>query len=271
MTISPPLFNFETVEQTGSTNSDLLGRPFQRTPQAPIVLMAYHQTAGRGRRGRAWHSSQVDRPAGSLTFSLAMERHADAREPLTALSLVVGLCIMNALRTVYPLEAAALKVKWPNDLVVVGPDASLAKVGGILIETKRVAQVQRIVSGVGINLFGQTAHITDHEASYQLHSLLSSAPNASQLRELARYLGTELLQTWTQFELGGWLAFRDMWTQHDALLGQQVTIIEADDAQWHGQHLGLDDDGQLRVMTSTGERRVLVGDVSLRSQTLGGF
>lgn len=266
MTISPSLYNFETVKQTGSTNSDLLGRPFSLTAQIPAVLLAQHQTAGRGRRGRTWQSSPVDQPAGSLTFSLAIERPADASEPLTALSLVIGICILSELHLIYPSQAAPLKVKWPNDLVRLGEDGTTAKVGGILIETKRAGQVQRIVIGVGLNVFGSTAQSMAAQTSYRTDRLLSSPITAIEMTELAQKLSLAMLGAWSTFQHSGWQVFRDDWNRADALAGQAVTVVESGDVQWSGIHGGLDELGQLRVITPSGERYVLVGDVSLRGQ-----
>ena len=268
--MSLPHCHFETVEQTGSTNSDLLERPFEVVPRPPTALVAWQQTAGRGRRGRVWQSDLADAPLRSLTFSIAFERPADALQPLTALSLVLGICIAKALQAIYPIEAAALKVKWPNDLVVRLTDGALGKVGGILIETKRMGDVQRIVIGVGLNMFQPQALGTDGVAEYRAHSLIQAVDESTDsrkahLQDVSRHLCAAMISAWGRFDLQGWLGFRDEWAGLDALLGQPVTVIESDTKHWSGHHLGLDDQGQLRVMTEAGERRVLVGDVSLRS------
>ena len=269
MTMSLPHYHFETVEQTGSTNSDLLERPFEALPQPPTALVAWRQTAGRGRRGRIWQSDLANAPLRGLTFSMAFERPADASQALTALSLVLGLCIAKALRAIYPLEAAALKVKWPNDLVLRLADGALGKVGGILIETKRLGDVQRIVIGVGLNVFGPDVPSADAAPAYRAHSLIqeldeATEARAAQLQAVAQRLCVAMIAAWDVFEKKGWLAFHNEWAGFDALLGQSVTVIESETKQWVGHHLGLDDHGQLRVMTDSGERRVLVGDVSLR-------
>ena len=276
---------FETVSQTGSTNSDLLERPFEVLPQRPKALIAWRQTAGRGRRGRVWQSDLADAPLRSLTFSMALERKADAFQPLTALSLVMGICIAKALQAIYPKEAAALKVKWPNDLVMRLSNGSLGKVGGILIETKRMSDVQRIVIGVGLNLFTPdepaVSDVPDASdasdmpnaqgvSAYRAHSLIKAVDETTQTRmaqlhAVAQQLCVAMITSWRRFEQEGWPAFRDDWAALDALLGQPVLVIESDTNQWSAHHLGLDDQGQLRVMTEAGERRVLVGDVSLRS------
>ena len=89
----------------------------------PVLIAAEEQTAGRGRRGRRWHSA----PGAGITFSLARRVDRPARE-LAALSLVAGVAVARAL---HARGVKAARLKWPNDLVVDG-----AKLGGILVETR---------------------------------------------------------------------------------------------------------------------------------------
>src|SRR5207342_2673670 len=102
------------VASCSSTNSVLL----EERAASPVLLIALEQTAGRGRRGRRWHSA----PGAGLTFSLARRVARPARE-LPALSLAAGIAATRALRA---LGVARAALKWPNDLVV-----GDAKLGGI--------------------------------------------------------------------------------------------------------------------------------------------
>src|SRR5512146_2229431 len=101
----------ETAWTVDSTNSVLLAR--QSPPFGSCdVLLAEYQTAGRGRRGRAW----VAPPGGSICLSLSWA-FPEVPQDLGALGLVIGVCALRALRA-SGLEDARLK--WPNDLVVEG-------------------------------------------------------------------------------------------------------------------------------------------------------
>src|SRR5690606_17014668 len=122
------------VTRCSSTNDILL----REAPAHPVLLAAEEQSAGRGRRGRRWHSA----PGAGLTFSLGRQMRRPARE-LAALSLVPGVAVTRALRASGVASAA---LKWPNDLVVHG-----AKLGGILVETRSGASSAYAVIGVGIN------------------------------------------------------------------------------------------------------------------------
>src|SRR5687767_15626760 len=113
-----PGVEVRVVERCTSTN-DLLSRE-----NNPVLLAAEEQTAGRGRRGRRWHSP----PGAGVTFSLGRRVRRPVRE-LAALSLVAGVA---ATRALHALGVHAARLKWPNDLVVVDG----AKLGGILVETR---------------------------------------------------------------------------------------------------------------------------------------
>jgi BirA family transcriptional regulator, biotin operon repressor / biotin---[acetyl-CoA-carboxylase] ligase len=172
---------FEVVDATGSTNTDLLGRLFvepdpqqlpvgQGLPPNEQVLLAWHQTAGRGQRGRQWHSNTQQ----SLTFSMSLDGNANQIK-LEGFSLFVGLCVVEGIerwwqswladfanRTIAqqpaPVKAEQLlsrdlKLKWPND-VVVNSEQGLLKIGGLLVETRAQGSQMRLVVGVGVNVFG---------------------------------------------------------------------------------------------------------------------
>ena len=104
------------------------------------VVLAEHQTGGRGRRGRAW----IAPPGGAICLSLAWQ-YPDLPADLSALSLVVGVAAVNALAS---LGVAGVRLKWPNDLVTAD-----GKLGGILIEMRAEAGGPvHLVVGLGSNV-----------------------------------------------------------------------------------------------------------------------
>jgi BirA family transcriptional regulator, biotin operon repressor / biotin---[acetyl-CoA-carboxylase] ligase len=109
-----PGLSVEVRAQCGSTNTELLGC-IRRSgaDMLPCLLVAEHQTQGRGRLGRVWQSE----PGSSLTFSLALPL---APADWSGLSLAVGLALAQALDPVAEHATPAAKprvlLKWPNDL-----------------------------------------------------------------------------------------------------------------------------------------------------------
>ena len=104
------------------------------------MLAAEWQTAGRGRRGKAWTAVA----GGSLTFSLGW-RYEQGAGFLAGLSLAVGVAVVKALEAE---GLAGVELKWPNDLV-----HRHLKVGGILVELNGDALgPSTVVVGVGLNV-----------------------------------------------------------------------------------------------------------------------
>lgn len=238
------------VPFTGSTNSDLLAAPERDDPQ---VLLADMQTAGRGRRGRAWAS-----PFGAnLYLSLAWSFPAWPPR-LTTLPLMVGVCCTRALRHC-GLDEVALK--WPNDLRV-----GVAKLGGILVEQRgEVDGPCRVVIGVGLNVAmsrGQASGVT--QAWTSLEAALENRGRALPPRDvLAAQVAEQLAQGCSRFQEDGFTSFVAAWDELDLTRDRAVTVLAGDNS-WQGVARGVDSDGALCVETGTGLQRVHAGDVSLR-------
>jgi BirA family transcriptional regulator, biotin operon repressor / biotin---[acetyl-CoA-carboxylase] ligase len=128
----PPGWTVEHVAETGSTNADLLATAASRPDRS--VLVADHQTAGRGRLDRRWNAP----PGANLLVSLLF--HLVPGEP-SELTRRVGLAAIDGCRAVAGVAAA---LKWPNDVLV--GDRKLA---GILAERGATGAV---VVGLGLNV-----------------------------------------------------------------------------------------------------------------------
>ena len=123
------------LAQTGSTNDDLLAAARAGAAEG-AVLVAEHQTRGRGRQGRQW----VSRTGSALIFSVLLRPAAVPPADRGWLPLLTGVAVARALRQQAGVDAA---LKWPNDVLAGG-----AKLAGILAEQAGEA----IVMGVGLNV-----------------------------------------------------------------------------------------------------------------------
>lgn len=239
----------ELVDRIGSTNDELLSRPLDVAPCAPVLLVAREQHAGRGRRGRRWIS---DRDA-CLTFSLSLDREVVASpNSLGGLSLAVGVVLAEVLGA----WVRGLQLKWPNDLLREG-----RKCAGVLVEARRVADVERAVVGIGLNL--RTPPSAKAAAGQAVCGLFDDAtpPPCEQL--LGRIVAA-LCEMWQTFAVHGVAPFVNRWSSFDGLRDQQVDIVEAGRVLMSGRAMGIEDSGALRVLTERGVMRVTVGDVSAR-------
>lgn len=231
-----PGVEVRVVARCTSTNDLLL----KVASQTPVLLAAEEQTAGRGRRGRRWHSA---RGAGA-TFSLACRVRRPARE-LPALSLVAGVAAARALRA---LGVGGASLKWPNDLVVHG-----AKLGGILVETRGSSAV----IGIGINCRrsrGLRARVRRPVAFLEDYA---SLPRNRVIRDIA----AALLEALDAFEARGFDALRADWEALDAHAGQRLRVRLADGRTVSGLASGLAGDGGLKLLTRAGMRAIASGRV----------
>jgi BirA family biotin operon repressor/biotin-[acetyl-CoA-carboxylase] ligase len=191
----------------------------------PILVTATRQTAGRGRSGASWE--HADRAvAASLAFP------TDWPEPERArLTLVAGLAAADAL-------GAAVRLKWPNDLVLAG-----GKVGGLLTE----AHGGLIVAGLGVNLFWPGA-IEGATA------LSADDPGPEAASRIARLWARGLLRR-AAGDPGSW--GREEYAARCTTIGSAV--------QWsgggRGRAVGVAADGGLEVETPAGPLILRAGEV----------
>ena len=241
-------FSLEVVDQTGSTNDDLIVQARQGAVSG-LVLVAEAQTAGRGRRHRRW----VSNPGGALTFSLLW--HFDkAAGALSGLSLAVGVSLARS------LNASGLRdvqLKWPNDLLL-----QQRKLGGILIESvgRPEGGVSAII-GIGINmrLAKPVAELIDQPAA----DLESAGVHVDRNELLARVL-LDLSDVLGIFCREGFAALRPEWQRLHAYQDKMVTIEMNGEKQLEGQAAGVDEAGALLLQTARGTRAIHSGEVSLR-------
>ena len=126
------------VDETGSTNTDLAEAAAAGAPDR-TVLRTDHQTAGRGRLDRRW-----DAPPG--TNLLVSILHRQVPDPPVALTHRTGLALVRAVAATTGADA---RLKWPNDLLLVGDDGEARKAAGMLAQACPDGSV---IVGCGINI-----------------------------------------------------------------------------------------------------------------------
>jgi BirA family biotin operon repressor/biotin-[acetyl-CoA-carboxylase] ligase len=216
----------------------------------PCLLVAEHQTRGRGRLGRDWQAGF----GVSLTFSLSLPL---APRDWSGLSLAVGVALADALETP-TVQPARIGLKWPNDLWIVDAPGRGRKLGGILVETVAVGEHRMCVVGVGLNVLPQPAEgLSSGFACLQELQADTSAPAA--LAQVA----APLLLAVKRFEAEGFEPFAAAFERRDLLRGQRVVTLAGQPLE--GIAEGVDEHGALRVRA--GELHSLVsGEVSVRLQ-----
>jgi BirA family biotin operon repressor/biotin-[acetyl-CoA-carboxylase] ligase len=234
------------VRETDSTNRLLRDVALAGTPAGTVIVTDY-QTAGRGRRGRAW---QVP-PGSALLFSALLP--AFPPERLTLLPIVTAVAVARALERHLALNAF---IKWPNDLLLDG-----RKCGGILVESEwDTTHAPTVVVGIGLNL-------------NQLPADFAELPNATSMYahtgtpvERAAFLAVllaELEQGYTALK-AGWMPHAE-WSRRAGVPGQPLWVHPADGESWAATAVALGASGELIVQDTQGHQIALyAGDVSVR-------
>jgi BirA family transcriptional regulator, biotin operon repressor / biotin---[acetyl-CoA-carboxylase] ligase len=250
----------EVAWSLASTNSALLSRGEQHARAVPPpgrfdFMAAEHQTAGRGRRARAWLAP----PGGALCMSLGWS-FAALPSGVSALSLAMGVCVRRALSKLTP---RAISLKWPNDLQVEDH-----KLGGILIELRaEAAGPAYAVIGIGINCsLGTALTHRVRDSGTEPIDLASLGLVPCDRNWLAAVLVDELVQGVLAFERDGFVAFSSEWSAADALAGRMVSV-RTSGSDLVGRACGVAADGTLRVDCGGIMRQFHTGEVSVRAQS----
>ncbi|MFS8063142.1 MAG: biotin--[acetyl-CoA-carboxylase] ligase [Luteimonas sp.] len=247
----------EVAWSLDSTNSELLRRATPATGAA--VLLAERQTGGRGRRGRDWASPL----AANLYLSLA-RMFSGGLARLPGLSLVAGVASAEAL---HALGFGAVRLKWPNDIVVADDDG-LRKLGGLLVEGGgEHAGPVRAVLGLGLNIDmppSFAAAIMQPWIDLATLANTGRAGTPPSRNQVAAMLLAHWLPALEQFDVEGLAPFLPRYAQLDALAGRDVVLLE-NGAIRAGHALGLAGDGALRVQIDGSEHHVHSGEVSVRT------
>lgn len=231
-------------QRLDSTNTQAM-RDLAAGKRCPFLVLARQQTAGKGRRGRVWES-----PVGAgLYYSLAIELKIENRN-LAALSLVTALSVYTALTE---LGVTGLKLKWPNDLL--NQDRKLS---GILLESMFRGGSQFLVFGIGVNLnLPEEVRASLGRPVTDLEALGLQAANPDQI---ASTITRHLLGNVDGFMQTGFAGFQAEWNRLDAFIGQAIEA-KLGDQNIFGKMLGVNEFGELRVLTEQGQEVLRGGEI----------
>lgn len=231
-----------------STNAEVMRR-LGVGATAPFCVLAERQTAGRGRRGRAWASPFAE----NLYCSLAIRVEGGMRQ-VEALSLTIGLSVARALLNCGIQDVG---VKWPNDVLVKG-----RKISGILLElVGDPADICHVVIGIGlnVNMLAESAQAIDQ-------------PWTSVRQELGRFVDRNQLAAELLTQLQGYIAkhwasgfsgLREEWERLHLWAGREASLIAGAQVT-SGTILGVDDSGAIRLLVEGQELAFNGGELSLR-------
>jgi BirA family biotin operon repressor/biotin-[acetyl-CoA-carboxylase] ligase len=227
VTLGHPRLDVETCESTQLLVDTAL--------EEGALVVADHQTAGRGRLGRSWEA-----PAGTaLLFSLLLKPPAERRAP--ELSLVAGIAVADALERTLGLS---VQIKWPNDVML-----RRKKIAGCLAEARDGA----VVLGIGVNVNQTRPELPDIAGSIR-----TLTGRDADREELLTVLLGDLDARYASWKEGGLDAVYDGLGPRDFLRGRQVSVNGTS-----GVVAMIDREGKLEIAVGHGERvTVESGEVS---------
>ncbi len=215
----------------------------------PEWILALEQTAGHGRRGRAWSS-----PKGNFFASLVM-RPTEPPETVALRSFVAALALREALVAATGRENG-LTLKWPNDVLLNG-----GKVAGILLESLGVGQgVSHLIIGIGVNLASAPDPRLLEQGAVAPVSLQGETGLRIQPEEFLDLLAPAYARFEMQFTTYGFAPIRTAWLASAARLGEVITARTMSETMT-GRFETIDEAGNLILHTAKGQRVIPAADI----------
>lgn len=208
--------------------------------------MAEEQLAGRGTKGRSWHSAR----GRGLYVSFILR---PSPRSLNFLPAAVGLAASEAIQGV---SGVRVSLKWPNDLVVRGQ-----KLGGILCEGGSSAgKISWTVVGIGINLNHRRADFP-RELSGQATSLFILTGKNWKAMELLGHLGSRLKVWYNAVEKGQKDFLLASYLERLSFHPGQKLMLRTGEGELAGQFLGLDEQGGLKLKVGSETRSFYASEI----------
>lgn len=231
------------LDEVDSTNDFSKKLILQEDIQDNHIIIADHQTHGKGRLGRVWES-----PSGmGIWMSLILK--PDARNnDLVLYNFMTSITVCETLRevTLLPLE-----LKWPNDILIKGK-----KVCGILLETVNKNTEQFLVVGIGININQQDfPEPLDKIATSLFIETRTVWDRSIILQKLLANLG----KNYVDLDPGIFLR----WKSLSRMLGSKITVVQGNDT-YDATAKDIAEDGALVVEKNGKIEKLYAGDVHIQ-------
>lgn len=231
------------VPEVGSTLD--AAREAARTEPAPFWILAYLQTAARGRRGRSWSM-----PQGNFAATLVIAPDS-APSDMALRSFVMALALYDALDGLTG-QRERLALKWPNDVLLNG-----GKVAGILLERSGDGP---LLIGVGVNLVAAPSAEVLEQTALRPATLSEETGTNIEPEVFLDALASTYAEWETTFQSFGFAPVRDAWLARAARLGARITA-RMNQEELTGVFEDVDLEGHLVIRGPRGLRRLAAADI----------
>lgn len=234
---------FDVLDSTNTTCAELA----RNGEVAGLVVVADHQTKGRGRRGRQWVSEQ-----GNLFCSILMRPTCSMQEA-SNVSFIAALAIYETVFSLVSDQHLKVECKWPNDVLIEGK-----KISGILLETvlnPLTNEFTGLIIGMGINI----CYAPDNTL-YPCAYLQEYARKEVTREDILTLLLSSFSQWWDRWQANGFGPIREHWLKNAKGVGETITVNYPNHSLY-GTFEGLDSDGALILKHEGTETLVTAGDI----------
>lgn len=243
--------NIHCFSSIDSTNSEVKRRAVAGA-ESGLLVVAEEQTAGRGRRGRSFHSPKDT----GLYLSFLLRPQCTVGE-LSDLTPRIAVAVAEGISACCGVETG---IKWTNDLILNGK-----KISGILTELSLESDsdfVEYVVVGIGINVNHQPGDFPE-ELEHFTSSIAIETGEIWRREELCRHILLALSQ-WIQGYPGNKSNCLEKYRKACITVGKEVQVLRGETRR-QGKAQEIDDEFRLRVTYDDGEEEVLsAGEVSVR-------
>jgi BirA family transcriptional regulator, biotin operon repressor / biotin---[acetyl-CoA-carboxylase] ligase len=239
----------DVVDETGSTNADLIARAEGGADVDGSVLLAEYQNAGRGRHNRQWSAP----PRAQIAMSVGVGAGSVPRSGWGWLPLAAGVAVADAVSALGGGCYFNVGLKWPNDVLANG-----GKLAGILAEVAAPAAV--IVLGLGLNVTLTAEEAPDPVAT----SLLTLGSSVIDRNTLTRRLLRELALRIDAWRTAGGAdpALIADYQRYSLTVGSRVRASLPGDREVVGIARAIDETGRLCVDTGGQTVAISAGDIT---------
>ncbi|MDR0801182.1 biotin--[acetyl-CoA-carboxylase] ligase [Fluviicola sp.] len=225
--IGQQIIQLHEVDSTNNYAARLLS---ERKLAHGTVILAEHQTSGRGQRGRSWHSASSKQ----FTGTYFLKTDFLSVDHLCYLNMTVALAVRQMVQS---FTRRKVSIKWPNDIFV-----GDQKIGGILIETNwKNGKVEGTIAGIGINVSPV------HSVAYAT-SLSELSGKSPEIREVLGVLSAKLNTFYALLEQSGFQLLKEQYESFLWKKDEEITLEERQNpVPFQGIIRGVDQIGNILV------------------------
>ena len=234
------------LQTVDSTNAHALRMAPSMT--GPAWFLGLEQTAGRGRRARAWSSPRGNFHGSLLLFPTERPDQVALRSFAAALALRDAFVALTGV-------PQAFSLKWPNDVLLNG-----GKVAGILLESSKGARGYDLAIGVGVNLIGAPPASMVEPGAVVPVSLLGETGLRVTPEAFLDALAPAYAKWEAVFTAQGFAPLREAWLSQAAKIGEHIRARTGKDT-FYGVFETVDSQGNLILATATGQMAIPAAEV----------